>query len=58
MTKIYQIINFQYQVVQSFPDLEAAKHYIASLAQNYPGENFHVVELAVVYSTLSREDGR
>jgi hypothetical protein len=53
MKKFYQILNYQFQIAQTFDNLDAAKAYIAMLNENetYKLEKFYIVELQVVYSS-------
>jgi len=50
MTKLYQIVNLQYQPVGMFETLDGAKAYIDELVKTYQEESFYVIELTVVYS--------
>lgn len=49
MTKLYQIINFQFDSVRFFKSLEEAKDYITTLQKTYPDEAFYVIELEVAF---------
>ncbi len=49
MTKLYQILNFQYQHVISFETSDEAKRYLHTLKEAY-AEKFYIVELNIVYS--------
>ena len=48
MKKLYQIINFQYQPVRMFEDLDDARDYIEELQRTYKDEKFYIVELSIV----------
>lgn len=51
MTEVYQVINFQHQLVMSFKGRHDAINHVKSLRERFPDEGFYVVELSVVYSS-------
>jgi len=52
MTKLYQVINFQFDPVGTFESLEAAKAHVDGLRMSYKDEGFYVVELPIAYSSF------
>lgn len=52
MTKLYQVMNFQFQVAACFQSLDAAKARVDELRASYADEGFYVVELTVAYSSF------
>lgn len=52
MTKLYQVINFQFDIVKTFESLEAAKVHVDDLRTSFKDEGFYVVELTVAYSSF------
>lgn len=52
MSKLYQVINFQFDSVKTFESLDAAKAHVDELRTQFKDEGFYVVELAVAYSSF------
>lgn len=52
MTKLYQVINFQFDTVKTFESLDAAKAHVDGLRTSFKDEGFYVVELSVAYSSF------
>lgn len=52
MTKLYQVMNFQFQVAACFSSLDAAKAHVDGLRDSYKDEGFYVIELMVAYSSF------
>jgi hypothetical protein len=52
MTKLYQVINFQFDIVATFKLLEDAKDRVDALRLAYKDEGFYVIELTVAYSSF------
>lgn len=46
---LYQVVNFQFQVVDTFKDQESAVAHVKKLREIYREEGFYVVELKVIY---------
>lgn len=51
--KLYQILNFQFDSVKFFSDLDEAKRYVDVLQETY-GEDFYIVELPIVHFAPKR----
>lgn len=52
MTKLYQVINFQFDAVKTFESLDAAKAHVDELRTSFKDEGFYVIELPVAYSSF------
>jgi len=49
MTKLYQIINSQFQYVIAFDNFDEAKKHLLNLKEAF-SDKFYIVELSVVFS--------
>lgn len=49
MTKLYQILNFQFQHVITFDNLDEAKKHLLNLKESF-SDKFYILELNVVCS--------
>lgn len=58
MTKLYQVINFQFDTVKTFGSLDAAKAHVDDLRTSFKDEGFYVVELAIAYSSFPAHASR
>jgi len=55
MIKLYQVINFQFDIVATFKSFDAAKARVDELRKSYSNEGFYVIELTIVYSSFPKE---
>lgn len=55
MSKLCQVMNFQFDMVATFQSFNEAKARVDELRKSYPDEGFYIVELTVAYSSFPKD---